>query len=117
MEDKAAKFILTRQIDSFQKLRFLLFIYQHPALTGTIKEFASQLYFGDTPIIENIMADLCQAGLLDCVEGRFKLCRDPDVYSCLECLSQRFDDPVARQRLLDQVRHRATNYLTAGSMP
>jgi hypothetical protein len=117
MEDKAAKFIRARQIDSFQKLHFLLFIYQHPALTGTIKEFASQLYFGDTPIIENIIADLCQAGLLDCVEGRFKLCKDPDVNSCLACLNQRFDDPVARQHLLDQVRHHTTSYLTAGSMP
>ena len=114
MEDKTAKFIRASQIDSFQKLRFLLFIYQHPALTGTIKEFGSCLYFGDTPITEKIIADLCQAGLLDCAEGRYRLCQNPEVNSCLACLSSTFDDPLARQRILDQVRHHVPDFLPAG---
>ena len=114
MEDKTAKFIRASQIDSFQKLRFLLFIYQHPNLTGTIKEFATRLSFGDTPLIENIIADLCQTGLLDCTAGRYRLCQNPEVNSCLACLSSTFDDPLARQGILDQVRHNIPVYLPAG---
>lgn len=114
MKDRAAKFIEAKQIDSFQKLRFLLFIYQHPALTATSQDFANRLYLGDTPTLEKIITDLVQVGLLNCIENRFKLCTDPDVKSCLECLSRAFDDPLARQNVIDQVRHTATPHLPTG---
>ena len=114
MNEQATKFIRARQIDSFQKLRFLLFIYQHPTLTGTIQDFASQLYLGETPILEKIVLDLCQSGLLESVGNRFKLHSDPDVKLCLACLSKVFDDPLARQGVLDQVRHSPPGYFSSG---
>jgi hypothetical protein len=114
MYETAANFIRARQIDSFQKLRVLLFIYQHPTLTGTIQDFSSQLYLGDIPMLENIVTDLCRTGLLDCVGKRFKLGHDADAHSCLECLRQVFDDPLARQRVLDQVRNIKSSYLSPG---
>ena len=114
MNEKATQFIRAKQIDSFQKLRFLLFIHQHPTLTGTIQDFGSQLYLGNIPMLENIVADLCGAGLLDCVGNRFKLHSDPDVNSCLECLNKVFEDPLARQRILDQVISAQPGYLWPG---
>ena len=115
MNETAANFIRARQIDSFQKLRLLLFVHQHPTLTGTIQDFSSRLYLGDVPTLENIVTDLCQAGLLDrCVGNRFRLCHDPDANSCLECLRKVFEDPLARQRILDQVRSPKSGYLSPG---
>jgi len=114
MNEKAAQFIRARQIDSFQKLRFLLFIHHHPTLTGTIQDFGSHLYLGNIPFLEDIVSDLCQAGLLDCVGNHFKLHNDPDVNSCLECLNKLFEDPQARQRILDQVRNAQPGYLSPG---
>jgi hypothetical protein len=115
MNEKATQFIRAKQIDSFQKLRFLLFIHQHPTLTGTIQDFGSQLFLGNIPMLENIVVDLCGAGLLDNVDNRFKLHNDPDVNSCLECLCKVFDDPLARQMVLDQVRSATSGYLLPGS--
>jgi hypothetical protein len=115
MYEKATNFIRARQIDSFQKLRLLLFIYQHPTLTGTIQDFSSQLYLGDIPTLENIVTDLWQTGLLVCEGNRFKLSHDPEAHSCLECLRKVFEDPLARQRVLDQVRSSKSGYLSPGS--
>lgn len=102
--DWAAKFIRANKIDSFQKLRLLLFIYQHPSLNGTSQELAQQLYLGDSSILENIITDLTQVGLLNHIGNHFILCNDPDTRSSLECISRLFEDPLARQGILDQVR-------------
>jgi hypothetical protein len=103
MIDAVTGFIQARQIDSFQKLCFLLFLHQHPGASGTSQEFASRLYFGNTPLLERIIIDLCLAGLLDCEAGRFRLRNDPDVRSYLQCLASAFEDPLTRQRILDQL--------------
>ncbi len=103
MTDAVTSFIRARQIDSFQKLCFLLFLHQHPDVSGTCQEFASRLYFGNTPLLERIIIDLRLAGLLDCEAGRFKLRNDPDVRSYLQCLASAFENPLARQRILDQL--------------
>jgi hypothetical protein len=108
MNDVTASFIRFRHIDSFQKLRFLLFLLEHPKLTGTISEFAELLYFGDVELLEEIIGDLQKAGLIECVEeNRCKLHDEPDVRSCLEDLAKAFEDPLTRQEILDQVGHGA----------
>jgi hypothetical protein len=88
MNDVIASFIRFRHIDSFQKLRFLPFLFEHPNLTGTISEFAELLYFGDVEWLEEIITDLQKASLVECVEeNRCRLHDEPEVRSYLQCLS------------------------------
>jgi hypothetical protein len=42
-------------------------------------------------------------GLLDFVEGRYTLLGEPVLKSELQCLIKAFEDPLARQELLEQV--------------
>jgi hypothetical protein len=110
MSDMVASFIRAKHIDSFQKLCFLLFLQQHPELTGTSREFAERLYFGDVRLLEEIITDLQMVGLIDCTENRYKLHDEPDVRSGLQYLAKEFEDPLARQRILDQVKRGKCNY-------
>ena len=112
---RVPQFIRAKHIDSYQKLRFLFFIYQHPTFSGTGQEFANQLHLGYSPMIDGVIDDLHLVGLLDCVEGRFKLHHDPEIDFCLACLTKVFEDPLARQKVLDQVRHGAGGFLPTAS--
>jgi len=47
MDDDIINFVRDKQINSFQKLRFLLFLYQHPNLNATTQKFAERLYLDD----------------------------------------------------------------------
>jgi len=104
MHDLVANFIRNGQIDSFQKLRLLLFLHQYPESTGTSQQFAEYLHLGDVPLLEKIINDLQMAGLVNCVENRCKLNTAPDILLHLQYLTKAFDDPLARQEILDQVR-------------
>ena len=68
MNTLLANFIQLKRIDSFQKLRLLLFIYQHPRVTGTSEEFAEWLYLADVLLLEKILTDLQMTGLVDCAQ-------------------------------------------------
>jgi hypothetical protein len=103
--DPVVKFIKAKHIDSFQKLIFLLFLYQHPGIQGTSQEFGTRLYLGNTGLSEKIFAELQQAGLVDQIENGFKLHDGADIDPDLRRLAQAFEDPLARQQLLNQVSH------------
>jgi hypothetical protein len=105
MSNTVASFIRAKHIDSFQKLFFLLFLHQHPALTGTSREFAELLYLGDVRLLEEIITDLQTVGLVVCAENRCKLHDEPDIRSHLEHLARAFEDPLIRQEILDQIGH------------
>lgn len=100
-------FIRSKHIDSFQKLRFLLFLYQHPGTMGTSQEFAERLYFGDSPLVTRIIQDLQRVGLLDCIENRYQLRNEPTIRMALQTLTEIFENPLARQALLDQIKYGA----------
>lgn len=104
MSNMVGDFIHARRIDSFQKLRCVLFLHHHPDLSETSQELAEHLYLGDTRLLEQIIRDLQQVGLVDCAENRCRLHRQPEVSLCLQCLARAFEDPLARQTILDQVR-------------
>lgn len=106
MSNIVGDFIHTRQIDSFQKLRCVLFLHHHPNLSETSQELAEHLYLGDTRLLEQIIRDLQQVGLVDCADNRCRLRHQPEVRSCLQYLASAFEDPLARQTILDQVRSR-----------
>ena len=103
MNDSVVEFIRVKHIDSFQKLRLVLFLHRHPHLTGTCQEFAAHLHLGNSILMERIIADLHRVGLVNCVEDRLKLNDNPDIDSCLEYLAQAFEDPLTRQGILNQI--------------
>jgi hypothetical protein len=105
MSDRVVDFIRIRRIDSFQKLRLLLFLFQHPDLSGTSQQFAKHLFLGDTRLLEQMIRDLQEVGLVECVDNHCRLYNQPEVRSCLQCLARAFEDPLARQKMLDQVRN------------
>jgi len=104
MDDKTTSFLRVNHIDSYQKLRFLLLLQRHSDLQTTGQELTKQLKLG-APLLKEIIADLEKAGLVDCVDGHCTLHNEPDTSACLQCLVKVFDDPLARQTLLDQVRN------------
>lgn len=97
-------FIHAKRIDSFQKLRFLLFLYRYSDLRGTITEFAERLYLGDTYFMEKIILELQQVGLLVKLDQHWKLSDEPGVKANLKPLVQAFECPLSRQKLLEQVK-------------
>jgi hypothetical protein len=100
-----ARFIQTRHIDSFQKLRVLVFFYQHPESSWTGPQLAKQLYLGDEPLLEEIIAELRTAGLVNCEARRCRLSDEITVRSSLRRLINVCENPLTRQEILDQVRH------------
>jgi len=105
MNDIVVNFIRANRIDSFQKLHFLLFLYQRPGLTGTCQELARQLYLGDELLVSRIIADLQRVGLL--VIDRSGCCGleiKPEVRMALDHLARDFADPLSRQMILDQIK-------------
>ena len=101
------QFIQASHIDSFQKLRVLIFFYQHPESSWTGPQIAKQLYLGDGPLLEEIIAELQAAGLVNCVAQRCKLSDETGVRLSLRHLVSVCENPLARQEILDQVRHSA----------
>lgn len=106
MNSIVGDFIRARQIDSVQKLYVLLFLYQHPKLVGTSQQLANQLYLGHLTLVEEILNGLYEAGLVERVGSRYKLCNDSEVAECLQFLAEAARNPVARQDLLTQIGSR-----------
>jgi hypothetical protein len=104
MSETLANFIRVMQIDSFQKLRVLLFLHQYPDFNGTGHQFAERLSLGDVALLERIIRDLRQVGLVVCTDKGCKLRNESQLRSCLLGLARAFEDPLARQDILDRVR-------------
>ena len=104
MNKRLTQYIQSKGIDSFQKLQFLLFLHQHPQMKGTHKEFAEQLYWGDITLLTKIIIDLQFAGLIEQVGQRYKLRNEPGNRFYLQKLARTFENPLARQELIDHVQ-------------
>ncbi len=101
-----AKFIQARHIDSFQKLQLLLFLYQHPESAWTSQQMAARLYLGDVPWLEEMIADLQAADLIECAANRCKIRDEASIRERLQRLVNTCENPLARQEILDHVRRR-----------
>lgn len=97
-----ATFIRDKQINSFPKLRFLLFLCQHPQLAGCPQQWAERLYI-EPPLAEKLIADLQKVGLLEGKNNGYALCDEPDLKAHLRDLVKLFENPLDRQELLDRV--------------
>jgi hypothetical protein len=106
MTTEIVQFIQSRHIDSFQKLRILIFFHEHAEVSWTSPQIVERLYFGDGLLLEEIIADLQVAGLVDCVANRCKLSDEAGVRLPLQHLVKTCENPLARQEILDTVRRR-----------
>jgi hypothetical protein len=102
--DSIISFMRARNIDSFQKLRLVLFLQQQPEWTGTGQMLAEKLHLGNVPLVEGMITALQQAGLVECVEGRFKLRDDPEIKLDLQYLVRVYKNPINRPRILKQLK-------------
>ena len=105
MNERITNFLQARQIDSFQKLRILLFMGQNPQRVGTAQQWAEWLYLGDKPFLEKLLRELQQVGLVNCGPGGCMLAPEPEIKTSLKALGKLFNDPLARQTLLRHVNH------------
>jgi hypothetical protein len=106
MVNEIVKFIQTKHIDSFQKLRLLIFLHQHPESSWTSQEIAERLYLGNVPSLEGMIAGLREAGLVNCAGSRCKVCDEASVRARLQNLVKTCENPLTRQEVLDRVRQR-----------
>ena len=104
MNSVTAQHLRAKKIDSFQKLHFLLFLHRQPWLQGTCQELAEWIYFGDTLLLDRILSDLQEVGLVERRDDRYQLRHESTVQSYLDVLATMFENPLVRQELLDQVR-------------
>ncbi|MBE7549570.1 MAG: MarR family transcriptional regulator [Anaerolineales bacterium] len=107
MDTGLADFIRAKQIDSFSKLRFLLFLRQHPHLRGGVQQLAERMYI-EAPLVEKMIADLQGVGLLEGEKNDYILPDEPSLKLCLENLARTFEQPLTRQELLEQIKQRPT---------
>ena len=114
--DMLTSFILVENINSFQKLHIVLFLYERLSGPGTFQEFAKQLHFGDLSLLEKIISELQVVGLLNCNENRYQLSTDPYLRLYLKHLVTAFADPLARQAILDQIQRQSKLSLLARSV-
>ena len=103
MDYMITEFIHAEHIDSIQKLYVLLFLNLHPEWTGTSRQLTDQLFFGYPPLVEKALTELQEAGLVDCVEGHYQLCDNPQARVSLQALIETFEDRLTRQELLERV--------------
>jgi hypothetical protein len=101
-------FIRAHHIDSFQKLRFLIFLCRHSESSWSIQQIAEQLCLGDIPLLEGIIADMRATGLVDCAGDLCALSAGQQIRSRLRRLDRMCEDPQARQQILSYVRRSAS---------
>ncbi len=98
------KFIQAKRIDSFQKLYLLLFYQQYPNFEGSVSEIAQKLHLADTQLVRTTILDFKDVNLIVRIERRWKLSDQPEVIVALELVARAFEQPLTRQKLLDQVK-------------
>ncbi|MCB0116759.1 MAG: hypothetical protein R2873_28970 [Caldilineaceae bacterium] len=110
MNEVLTRFIEEKRIDSFQKVSFLLFLYQHAVRNEVTHEFARQLNFAGDPVLEEVVNELTSSGLLQQRSGRYILQNEPEIREGLAHLVAAYEDPMARQALLGQLYRRRMVY-------
>ena len=93
-------FLTSKQINSFQKLGLVRWMYARGCEEFTIQELADSLFVADLSLLERSLSELSATGLVECIAGRYRMVHSPEADYCMACLSKTFNDPLARQALL-----------------
>jgi hypothetical protein len=108
MNETLIQFIQEKQIDSFQKVSFLLFLYRYADCHAVSHEFARQLNFAGDPVLEEVVNELTASGLLRQQSGNYILQTEPEIRQGLDHLIRAYEDPLVRQSLLGRIYQRRT---------
>lgn len=103
MNERVARFIREKRIDSVAKLRVLLFLSKHVCLIASPQQLAEWVFF-EPPLVEKIINDLHAVGVLVRIDEGFILQDEPTLRASLTALTQTFQSPLGRQELLNQIR-------------
>jgi hypothetical protein len=104
-----SEFIRSKNIDSIQKLNLLLFLYKNPDAQGTSHCFAKNLHLGDIRLVEEMIKDLADKGVINYVGQHYFLVDNPEIKTTLKNLARSFEQPLSRQVLLNQIQTGAGN--------
>ena len=96
-------FLTSKQIDSFQKLGLVRWLYARGCEEFTIQELTDSLFVADLSLLERSLNELSATGLVECSAGRYRMVHSPVSDYCMECLSETFKDPLARQAMLASI--------------
>ena len=104
MNKAISEFIRSKNIDTIQKLNLLLFLYKNPDVKGTSHCFAEKLHLGDIRLVEEMIKDLADRGVVNYVGQRYFLVDNPEIKTSLKNLARSFEHPLKRQALLKQIQ-------------
>ena len=103
------EFIRSKKIDSIQKLNLLLFLDKNPDTQGTSHCFARKLHLGDIRLVEEIIEELKDKGVIKYAGQHYFLADNPEIKTSLKHLAKSFEHPLMRQTLLKQIQSGADN--------
>ena len=100
-------FLHQHQIDSFNKVWFLLFLWQRSEQSIS-RSFARMATFSDERTLDEIIGELENAGLLTVQDEKCTLRRESEIEMGLSAMLRAYEDPIARQQLLSRLYRRTT---------
>lgn len=103
-------FVRQRGLDSFQKLRLVLWLGRNPGRAFSCAQLGAALHLSDQRLMDELVDELCEAGVVRCRDNLLTLADLPELRRCLDCLLVRFEDPLARQELLAHIGQRQAGY-------
>ncbi len=110
LDENLSRFLAQRQIDSFSKVWFLLFLWQRSE-EAINRDFARIATFSDERTLDEIIEELADVGLITVGDGTCALRRETEIEVGLHAMLSTYEDPVARQQLLGRLyRHSTPRY-------
>lgn len=100
-------FLRQHQIDSFNKVWFLLFLWQRSEHSIN-RAFARMATFSDERTLDEIIGELESVGLLTLQDGKCALRRESAIEMGIRAMLTAYEDPIARQQLLSRLYRRTT---------
>lgn len=92
-----------RYINSYQKLKLLLFFHTYPSFRGSLCSLAEKLYEADHIALRQDIQELVRGGLIE-FDGRLiYLSATASARQFITHLAEVYNDPLDRQIVLDMV--------------
>ena len=107
IDENLSRFLSQRRIDSFNKVWFLLFLWQRSE-NSINRAFARMATFSDELTLDETIGELECAGLLTVQDGTCSLRRESEIETGISAMLLTYEDPIARQHLLSRLYRRST---------
>ena len=107
IDENLSHFLCERRIDSFNKVWFLLFLWQRNEHSVN-RAFARIATFSDDPTLDETIHELEDTGLLTMQDGQCCVCQGAEIEAGLNAMLLTYEDPIARQSLLSRLYRRTT---------